>query len=177
MNPPAGVINADGSFSIAEVPAGKYRLAAASNPAWSLRSAVVNGRDLLDAPLEITSLQSLAGMTVTFTDRPTEITGTLFDALNRPTPEYSIVVFTSDRNLWGTAPRRMSGAVKLGSDGTFRVTGLPPGEYYLSAVTEATPSQLNDPVFLDQLVQVAVRITLAEGEKKQQDLKLGGGGQ
>ena len=56
----------------------------------------------------------------------------------------------------------------------FAVNGLPPGEYYLVAVTDVEPSQLADPAFLESLSTGGLRITLSEGEKKVQDLKLGG---
>ena len=46
-------------------------------------------------------------------------------------------------------------------------------EYYLVAVTDVEPSQLADPAFLELLSTGGLRITLSEGEKKVQDLKLG----
>jgi hypothetical protein len=110
------------------------------------------------------------------TDQPTEIAGTLLDQLGRPTPEFSVVVFSTDRTYWSTAPRRVSGVVKAGSDGRFSVTGLPPGEYFLTVLTDPDPLQLRDQSFLEQLAASAIRITLAEGEKKVQDLKLSGSG-
>jgi hypothetical protein len=69
----------------------------------------------------------------------------------------------------------VSGVVRLASDGRFSVTGLPPGEYYLGVLTDADPSQLSDLPFLEQLATTAIRITLAEGERKVQDVKMAGG--
>jgi hypothetical protein len=175
MPTPPAVVASDGTFRVSDVAAGRYRLAVTAAAPWSLRSATVGGRELMDGPIDISPGQPLSNLVVTLTDHPTELTGRLVDRLNRPAPEYSVVVFTTDRALWAASQRRMSGVVKLGSDGTFHVTGLPPGEYYLSAVTEATPAQLGDPAFLEQLAQAAMKISLAEGEKKVQDLKLGGG--
>ena len=54
------------------------------------------------------------------------------------------------------------------------MSGLPAGEYYVAAVTELEPGDLADPAFLEQLAAAAFKITLADGEKKQQDVKLGG---
>ena len=76
--------------------------------------------------------------------------------------------------MWTVSPRRSSGIVRLGSDGRYRVTGLPPGEYLLAAITDIEPGQLNDISFLEQLARAGIRITLAEGEKKVQDVKIGG---
>jgi hypothetical protein len=149
-------------------------VAAAPAP-WSLRSALLNGRDTLDVPFDVTTNQSVSGLRVTFTDQPTELSGILLDRLGRPTPEYSIVVFSTDRSYWTDAPRRTSGAIKLGSDGGYKVTGLPPGEYYMSALADIDARQLADPSVLESLIPASIKVTLAEGEKKRQDLRLGGG--
>jgi hypothetical protein len=106
-----------------------------------------------------------APLTLTMTDRVTEITGTLLDQLGRPAPEYSVVVFSADRSHWGTAPRRISGLVKLATDGSYRVSGLPPGDYVLCVVTDVDASQLNDPSMLEQLMPAGVKLTLVEARR------------
>ena len=176
VSPPAMSPQADGSFAFTNVSPGKYRLSMTGGGSWSLRSAMVNGRDTLDQPLDVPPGQDVSDIAVTLTDQPAEITGIVLDQLGRPTPEYAIVVFSTDRAHWSTAPRRVSGVVKAGSDGRFTATGLPPGEYFLTALTDPDPSQLRDPSFLEQLAASAIRLTLAEGEKKVQDVKLSGGG-
>jgi hypothetical protein len=112
---------------------------------------------------------------VVLTDQPTVVTGTLVDQLGRPAPEYAVVMFSTDRVQWLSSPRRMTGLVRLDSAGAYRITGLPPGSYYLSAVTDASPQQLADPTFLEQLIPGALTVTLTEGQQKKQDLKLAGG--
>jgi protocatechuate 3,4-dioxygenase beta subunit len=67
----------NGTFVFDGVGPGKWRVTVASLPAgWSLRSAIVNGRDTLDAALEVRSGQPVSDLTLTLTNRPTE-----FDAL------------------------------------------------------------------------------------------------
>ena len=164
---------ADGSFAMKSVPAGKYRVTMAPAAGWVLQTGTTGALDVLDNPLEIARGQD-ASITLTLTDRVTEISGTLRDAAGRPAPEYSVLVFSADRAHWGTAPRRTSGLVKLATDGSYRITGLPPGEYMLCVVTDLDQSQLGDPTLFDQLLQGGVKITLVEGEKKTQDFKIGG---
>jgi len=41
---------------------------------------------------------------------------------------------------------------------------LPPGTYYLSAVTDAEPTELGDTAFLEQLAAASLTFTLKEGE-------------
>jgi len=62
---------------------------------WSLRSAEVAGRDTLDVPLEVRLGESLANMTVTLTNRPTELSGTVVNAVGQPTSEHSMVAFST----------------------------------------------------------------------------------
>lgn len=87
----------DGSFQIPDVAPGKYRLRVTGAGSWSLRSAILNGRDTLDAPLEIPPGENVDNLAATLIDRPAEVTGTLFDQLGRPAPEYAVVVFSTDR--------------------------------------------------------------------------------
>jgi protocatechuate 3,4-dioxygenase beta subunit len=172
VNVPVAVPAADGTFVFQNVAPGRFRLSASGTGSWALRSAIAGDHDTLDTGLEVLRGDGITGITLAFTDRPTEVSGTLFDQLGRPTPEYSVVVFPTDRALW-TSPRRTSGAVKLGSDGRFKVTGLPAGEYFLSALADVDPRQLGDPSFLELLAGSAVKITLGEGERKTQDLRIG----
>lgn len=157
----------NGTFIFDGLAPGKWRVTGASLPAgWSLRSAMLGERDTLDVPFEVQLGQPIAGMTVTMTDQPTEITGTVTDASGRITSEYSMFAFSTDRALWTTAPRRMSGAARLSSDGRYRISGLPPGEYYLTAMKDFDPTQVDDPSFLESLIPLAVKVAIGEGERK-----------
>jgi protocatechuate 3,4-dioxygenase beta subunit len=171
---PQALLAADGSFTFEGVPPGKYRpsLAARVLPGWTLKSAVLSGADALDAPFEVTT-QNVAGLVMTVTDQPSAISGTVFDSLGRPTPEFSVLAFSTNRAHWTSAPRRLSGVVKLGSDGRFNIEGLPPGEYYLSVVTDIDPRDASSPEVFETLIPASLRITLSDGERKTQDLRLG----
>jgi len=172
--PPPAVIQPDGTYLFDGIGQGTWRVTGVLPAGWSLRSAILDGRDTLDAPLEVRSGQPVLDLTVTLTDRPSELSGTLSDADGRPTSEYSMLAFSTDRSLW-TVPRRVSGAVRLSSDGRYRIVGLPPGEYYVTAITDFEPMQLGDASFLESLVSASAKVTLGEGERKTFDLKTGGG--
>jgi hypothetical protein len=181
----AAKVEKDGSFVIQGVAPGRYRLntpfgmvpipmLAAMGGGWTLKGAMVNGRDIADAALEIKAGGDVSGVVATFTDHPSELSGTVFDGAGRVTPNFPIIVFSTDRSYWTLGSRRVQQA-RPASDGKFKVTGLPAGEYFVCAVTAVERSEVYDPAFLEQLVGVSFKITIADGEKKTQDLKLGGG--
>jgi len=143
---------------------------------WVLKSATIGGAagiDVADRVFDIKPGQDLSAVVITMTDRPTEISGVVQDQAGRPAPGFPILIFSTDRSFWSMGSRRVLQA-RPSSDGKYRLVGLPPGEYFVAAVTDIDPSQLYDPVFLEQFAAASFKITLAEGEKKTQDLKLGG---
>jgi hypothetical protein len=178
-------VAADGTFVAKGLSPGKYRVMTAGGvlaslaPAervdgWTLKSVMAGGRDVADTGLDVK--ENVSNVIVTFTDRPSELTGTVFDQAGRVTPEFPIVVFSTDKTYWISGSRRVKQA-RPASDGTFRVAGLPAGDYFVCAVTAVEESELADPAFLEQLAASSykIRISIRAGERTVQDLKLGGG--
>lgn len=145
--------------------------AAAAGPAWTLKSITWNGRDIVDAAFDVARGGALTDIVVTFTDRPTELSGTLFGADGQPAPGYYVAVFPTDRALWTPGSRRVPAPARAATNGTFRFVGLPPGSYLMVALTSVDAADLADAAFLEQLARSGVTVTLAEGEKKVSDLK------
>ncbi len=161
----------DDHFETAGVIPAFYR-ASASLTGWTLKSITVAGRDVTDVPVEIKPGEDLSGVVVTFTDSPASVSGMLYDGANRPSSDLSIVLFSTNRAMWFPASRWIRPVVRPASDGRFTFNDLAPGEYYLAAVTDATAADLASAPFLEQVVPAAVKITVAAGEKKTQDLKI-----
>ena len=168
---PAAHVARDGTFDLAPVLPETYGLAsvAPGRDTWWLRSAMVNGQDVLDRPLEMTG--NVDGAVLTFTDRHTALTGVLQTPAGAPAAEYFVVVFTTDRSLWRPQARRLL-STRPATDGQFTIKDLPPGEYYLAALTDLDPREWQTPEFLDQLVPAALTIAVGEGEQKRQDIRL-----
>ncbi|HXT70143.1 MAG TPA: carboxypeptidase-like regulatory domain-containing protein [Vicinamibacterales bacterium] len=179
---PSVVVEPNGQFRITGVTPGRYRLqgvmplppGSAPGLGWAMLSAVAKGQDVLDFPLDIGPNDEIKDVVVTFTDAAQEINGTLQDVTGRPAPDYTIVVFSEDKRFW-TAPSRRIRSTRPGTDGKFAVAGLPPGEYRIAALIDVAPGEINDPSFLEQVVSASVKISLADGERKTQDLRIAGG--
>lgn len=165
--------DADGRFTLSEITPGKFRFSvqpAGLDPNWSLKSAVVDGRDTLDFPLEIRPNDKVQDAVLTLTNRSQEVSGTLQDAAGRPAPDFTVVVFPADKNLW-SAPRRIRTA-RPGTDGRFIVRGLPEGSYRIAALVDIAPGEANDPALLEQLVPASLPFSLGAGEHKVQDIRI-----
>ena len=65
-------------------------------------------------------------------------------------------------------------ALRPDNEGKYRAPNLPAGEYLLSAVTDVAQNEWFDPAYLTQLKPVSIRLTIAEGDRKVQDLRIGG---
>jgi uncharacterized protein (DUF2141 family) len=164
----------DGTFRIMGIGPASYvlnvMLPIELRQTWRLRSAIVDGRDLLDESIEGPAVR-LDGVTVTLPDRRTGLSGTLHSASGQPVAEYFIIVFSQDRRYWRADARR-SQSTRPDTNGRFEFIDLPYGEYFLAALTDLDANEWQDPAFLDQAVQGAIKVSLAEGRTTVQDVRI-----
>jgi uncharacterized protein (DUF2141 family) len=172
--PMGAQVDADGNFTITGVAPGRYMISAQGGQGFTAKSAVAMGRDALDFPMEVKPSESVMGVAVTLSDKSTQLSGTLQDSSGAPTSDYTIIVFPGDNRYWQPNARRIQ-STRPGTSGTYTIRNLPPGEYRLAAVTDVEPGEWFNPAFLEQLRAASTPISLSEGEKKTQDLRLGGG--
>jgi len=103
------------------------------------------------------------------------ISGHVTDAASTPIRNYSVVVFSTDRAKWIT-PSRFLRLARPTQDGSFDVTGLPPGEYMVAAVDpidgDEASGDWQKPEALERLSFRAVRVMLAERERHMTVLRL-----
>jgi hypothetical protein len=165
--------NADGSFKIDGLGPGKYRVSASGmGGSWFLKSGLAGDVDVLDSSLEVKLGQDLPDMTLVFDDRPTEISGKLLEASGAPASGYAMIAFSTNKATWTIPGARRTKSARPATDGKYVISGLPAGEYFLAAVTDFDQTDLTDAAFLEEISAGALKITLGEGEKKTQDLRL-----
>ena len=169
-----GRVENTGQFSTVSVPAGRYFLRVGGVPqGWSFRGAMLGGRDLADTPLEVEGTD-IGGVTIVFTDRMSEISGSVTGANGSGDGAATVIVFPTDRDGWtnyGTSPRRLRN-VRADKTGAFSIGNLPPGEYFVAAIREASASDWQNPKFLEALAPEARRVQLTEGQKSSQALRV-----
>jgi hypothetical protein len=154
------------------VPAGKYVLRVSGAPrGWALLGANFAGRDITSTAVELKN-DDIDGVVVTFTDRPTDLSGTVTGA-SGPDSSAAVIIFPTDPANWagtGSAPRDLKNA-RASDTGAYSFSNLPPGDYYIAAVSDALAVDWQNPEFLTALSRAATRIRLSEGEKKTQALR------
>ncbi|HEX5069315.1 MAG TPA: carboxypeptidase-like regulatory domain-containing protein [Vicinamibacterales bacterium] len=182
INSPVGAVTADGTFLLQGVTPGRYFFSLsvpgiAAGPGtltWMLKSIRAGDIDVADVPLEVLPSQGIQDILIRYTDQPSELSGTLLDSTGTPTSDLYVMLFSTDRSMWSSRSRRLRYPLRPGADGKFKFTGLPAGEYYLAALSDFEQADVPKPEFLDQVAAVAMKVTLGEGEKKTQDLKVAG---
>jgi hypothetical protein len=154
------------------VPPGRYFVRVAGAPqGWTFRGAMLGGRDVTDSAVDISS--EVNGVTLVFGDKPSELAGTITgDAANATAS--TVLVFPTDQSTWvgyGSSSRRLRSA-RVDKTGTFAVSNLPAGEYYVVGIAEKTAVDWQNPEFLASLVGDAVRVRLTDGQKTTQNVKV-----
>jgi protocatechuate 3,4-dioxygenase beta subunit len=174
---PAVTADATGSFTVAGIVPGRYRILATVPPgrgggpatAWMLRSASVNGQDAADLPIDIQG--DLSDAVITMTDRQTQLSGRMLDASGQPALQYYMILFSADATYWTPQSRRIQ-MVRPGRDGTFTFRNIPAGDYRLAAVTDVEQGEWFDPAFLKPLATSSLAVKLVEGETTTQDVRI-----
>jgi uncharacterized protein (DUF2141 family) len=166
----------DGTFEFAPVLPDTYRLivtvpGATPGTGWWLRSAIAGGKDVLDTLVELRT--TIDDAVITLSDRHTEVSGSIVAASGQPFSDLFVIVFPADRALWIRQGRRLQ-LTRPGTDGRFLLRDLPPGEYLLAALSDVDQDEWQDEAFLSQVAAAgAVKIDLAEGARREQNLRIG----
>ena len=168
---PPVLSDATGHFLLTGLVPGRYRLTLSGTGSWAVASAMLGGRDVMDVPLEVKPGEDLTNLVVTLIDRSTGLSGALTDAAGHPAPGYTLVVFTAEPTFWLPQARRIQ-AVRPGTDGHYAIQGLPPGDYRLAVVPDVEPGQWYDPTWLRSVLPSAIPVTLADGQRLVQDVRV-----
>jgi hypothetical protein len=168
--PPAlaiGQFSEDRSFTSNQLPPDRYYLRVTGLSAgWTLKTAMVDGRDVSDVPLLLD--RDVTGAVITLSSRATELNGKVVDASGKPDADASVLIFPADETRWtdyGSHPRRIQ-AIRVSRDGTYRMAGLPPGDYRVIAVDDEQTADWPNAQLLKLLSVSATPVHLADDETR-----------
>ena len=165
-----GAVADDGSFEIKGV-RGQVLFRIAAGPAWALKSVTREGTDITDTPTDLAGPDGLSGLTIVLTDRLTDVSGQVTDARGQPLKEYMVVVQPGEPKSVASLTRYLR-ATRPEQDGRFRLRGLPPGDYFATAVESLEQGRQFVPDVLSRLRDTARRFSVREGETLTLDLRL-----
>jgi hypothetical protein len=165
-------VDSSGRFTLSDVLPGRYRIMTMGGGAgWVSASSVVGNQDTLDHPFELKPDQSVSGVTLTLTDRISELSGVIASERGEAATDYTILLYPTDEKYWTSESRRIR-ALRADTDGKFVFRAIPPGEYRIATLVDVEYGAWLEPGFLDQLSTSSVRISVAEGEKKIHNLNV-----
>jgi hypothetical protein len=148
---------------------GQRHLLAFSMPPWTVKSVVVDGRDVTDTPIHFAN--DVDDIELTLTQQTTSLSGGVTDARGQQVGDAFVVVFADDPEKWGPRTRFIQTA-RPDQAGRFTISGLPPGRYVAIAVEHLEPGEERDPELLDIWRSWGVPVTLRESESRTLDLRL-----
>jgi hypothetical protein len=143
---------------------------------WYVKSIMFKGQDLSDTPFDFGMDGTFRDIDVVISTQGAGLAGRVTDDRAAPVSDYSVLIFSTFRDRWFTGSRW----VKTGrsdQDGTFRIQGLPPGDYWVAAIErlDGLPgggSPPPDADVLERLSSRALRITLGDGQTRDTTLRL-----
>ena len=158
----AGIVAADGTFSIPGL-IGRGRLVTLGAPVGTtLLRVIANGLDVTDDGVDM-DRGNVGGVEVHMTTRLTLVRGQVTDAAGKQVSGV-VIVFSENPVLWSKPNTRHVVSRSLGTGGTFDFSALPAGRYLAVVVEQVVPDQWADPENLARLRPQAQPFTVIEGE-------------
>ena len=141
--PKASLTDAEGRFEFRDLPAGRFTLQATKSGYVSIQYGQTRPFES-GKPIELADKQSVDTADIGM-PRGSVISGRIVDEYGDPIPDVSV---TAMRQSWQGGRRRLvpsPGRIAQTNDlGQFRIYGLPPGEYYVSASLRSGGPELID---------------------------------
>jgi Carboxypeptidase regulatory-like domain len=161
----------DFTFELSVMPGASSLNLVGSPTGVALKAVRVGGVDVTDSGFDVKAGENIRGIEIELTSQPTTVSGVVNDAGGNPAAASRVLIFPRDDRKWDGLSRytRFS---STDADGKFKVSGLPPGDYYAVAGSDVTPDAAGDPDALEKLRTRAQSFSLNEGETKVLDLKM-----
>jgi hypothetical protein len=161
------------SFSFATIAAGsRYIARPVQSGGWFVESVTIDGKDVTDRAFD---LQTDTSVIVTFTDKPSKVTGTVTDERGAAAGSAVVLAFSVHRERWvgyGSSSRLLQSALTTAA-GIYTFEHLPPGDYHVVAVDPSELDGWRDPARLEALARDARRVSVASGDSlKTIDLRM-----
>jgi Carboxypeptidase regulatory-like domain len=159
----------DGSFLMDEVYTGEYRFEVGPLPPGSyLKSARINGQDVIDTPLLVHGGESLDGLVFTVSPKGARLTGVVQDETGQPVPDAPIIMRADPKHIDVDIHSCIQ---QTDQNGGFTCDGLAPGKYRIAAWRTFPPDGLQaqnevelkgTPVELSESDRASITLTVSK---------------
>jgi hypothetical protein len=161
-----------GEFSISGIVPGFYRLRVRGMTGWVVKSVSWKGQDYTKTPFDAASAADFSGVTLTVTNALPDLSGAVRGSDDLRADATMVIAFPTDPAEWrnvGFWPARLK-AAPVTNLGSYWLTGLPAGDYFVAAIDRSQLMTWRDPPFLEKVAKAAARVTLTWGGKISQDV-------
>jgi hypothetical protein len=139
-------------------------------------AVTIDGRDMTDRVIEISHDSPIRNVAVSFSEDLQGIAGRVTNSNGTGVSVVTMVAFSTIEADWFHQARRIAIA-EPATDGRYQLGGagprsLPAGDYYLAAVNSLSPDEQYNPAFLRTLVDAAIKVTVAPGQRAVQDVRV-----
>jgi hypothetical protein len=161
------------AFTLEGLQHGRYVFRVPRFRGFRVKSVTVRGVDVTDTGVDGASGREYDDVIVTVTNTGAELSGSVRDGSGRPATG-AVILFPVDPKHWvdyGLTPDRMQ-SMNAGRDGSFKLTAINDGEYYVIAVPSAQSDAWLDHRFLAAAASRATRVSLKTGTPLTQNLQV-----
>lgn len=139
---------------------------------WTLKAVLLNGVDIIDKPIDFLPGALVEGLELVFTQKAGELSGTVTADRGELPQDTQIILFPADESLWADTSRFVR-AVRPDKNGSYRFRMLPArDDYLLVSAIDLEPNQFQDPEFLREVRDRAIRLSVYDNEKKVQNIRM-----
>ena len=125
---------------------------------------------MTDTPIEIKGNSPLEEVEIVVSAQGALLSGVVkAEEQGPPVKGATVMVFPVNPETRGVHSRFVK-STQTDQQGNYSVQGLPPGEYFLSALKSAEGELESDEAFLKQLQQISAKVALETGETKTESL-------
>ena len=164
-------VKEDLTFRLANVSemAGYFRVSGLTGNLF-LKSVHVDGQEMTDTPIEIKGSSPIEGVEIIISSQGASLNGLVkAEEQGPPVKGATVMAFPADPESRGVHSRFVKTA-QTDQQGIYTLQGLPPGEYFLSALKSVEGGLESDEAFLKQLQKISTKVLLETGETKTESL-------
>ena len=166
----------DGTFSLRDLRPGPRRFEVSGlGEARVLERITLNGRNIGDRAVTLGGGARITGLEIAVTDRVSELRGMVRAGRDTAGDAAVVVVFSTDPERWLPTSRYIL-AERPTPDGRYRIRGVPPGDYWVTAapLSAVGADDWLAPRSLSRLRTGATRVSVRKGDSVDVDVQVRG---